>query len=211
MANYWMHNGFLQVEGEKMAKSVGNFVTIRELLKDWPGEVLRLNMLRTHYRQPMDWTLRGLEESSKILTEWITLAVSMEVGRPIPEALPPRPQYPPILDALCDDLNTPKAITEIHALRNAIVHDLGHTAVVGLSDALRFLGLLRDEVTDVLDRLKPRTLVDEAKVADLIEARTAARKAKDFAEADRIRDALAAMGIEVEDHKDGSATWKVKR
>ncbi len=68
MANFWMHNGFLQVEGEKMSKSLGNFVTIHELLADWPGEVVRLNMLRTHYRQPMDWTLRGLKESDQILT-----------------------------------------------------------------------------------------------------------------------------------------------
>src|SRR6201987_5395463 len=70
MANYWMHNGFLQGEGEKMAKSEGNFFTIRDLLADWPGEVLRLNMLRTHYRQPLDWTIRGLQENSKILDEW---------------------------------------------------------------------------------------------------------------------------------------------
>ena len=65
MANFWMHNGFLQVEGEKMSKSLGNFVTIRDLLADWPGEVIRLNMLRTHYRQPMDWTVKGLAESYK--------------------------------------------------------------------------------------------------------------------------------------------------
>ena len=70
MANYWMHNGFLQVEGEKMSKSLGNFFTIRDLLADWPGEVLRLNMLRTQYRQPIDWTVKGLEESSKILDGW---------------------------------------------------------------------------------------------------------------------------------------------
>src|SRR5690242_4465785 len=70
MANFWMHNGFLQVEGEKMSKSLGNFFTIHDLLKDWPGEVLRLNMLRTHYRQPLDWTVKGLEESSTILDSW---------------------------------------------------------------------------------------------------------------------------------------------
>ena len=70
MANIWMHNGFLQVEGEKMSKSLGNFVTIRELLEDWPGEVLRLNMLKTHYRQPIDWTLKALEESEKTLDDW---------------------------------------------------------------------------------------------------------------------------------------------
>src|SRR5674476_1409999 len=70
MANYWMHNGFLQVEGEKMSKSLGNFFTIHDLLADWPGEVLRLNMLRTHYRQPIDWTVKGLEESWKTLDDW---------------------------------------------------------------------------------------------------------------------------------------------
>src|SRR5215475_11045398 len=70
MANFWMHNGFLQVEGEKMSKSLGNFVTIHELLKDWPGEVVRLNMLRTHYRQPIDWTTRGLEESERTIDHW---------------------------------------------------------------------------------------------------------------------------------------------
>ena len=70
MANYWMHNGFLQVEGEKMSKSLGNFVTIRELLNDWPGEVLRLNMLKTHYRSPIDWTLKGLEESKRVIDSW---------------------------------------------------------------------------------------------------------------------------------------------
>ena len=74
MANYWMHNGFLQVEGEKMSKSLGNFVTIRELLADWPGEVLRLNMLKTHYRSPIDWTLKGLEESAKTLDDWYWVA-----------------------------------------------------------------------------------------------------------------------------------------
>src|SRR3989441_10317852 len=76
MANFWMHNGFLQVEGEKMAKSEGNFITIRELLEDWPGEVLRFNMLRTHYRQPLDWTMRGLEESSRTLDEWYALSAT---------------------------------------------------------------------------------------------------------------------------------------
>ncbi len=70
MANIWLHNGFLQVEGEKMSKSLGNFVTLREVLADWPGEVVRLAMLRTHYRQPIDWTLRGLEEASRTLDRW---------------------------------------------------------------------------------------------------------------------------------------------
>ena len=78
MANFWMHNGFLQVEGEKMSKSLGNFVTIRELLADWPGEVLRLNMLKTHYRSPIDWTLKGVEESTKTLDDWYWVAADVK-------------------------------------------------------------------------------------------------------------------------------------
>src|SRR5262249_24002648 len=104
MARTWMHNGFLQVEGEKMAKSVGNFITIRELLADWPGEVLRLNMLRTHYHQPMDWTLRGLEESTKILNRWYE-----EVG----DVDPAETSDVAFVNFLCDDLNTPRAITRL--------------------------------------------------------------------------------------------------
>src|ERR1700745_27502 len=110
MADFWMHNGFLQVEGRKMAKSEGNFVTMRELLADWPGEVLRLNMLRTHYRQPIDWTLKGLEERAKTLDDWYALAGDMS-GDSIGGA---------VLEALCDDLNTPRAITELHGLRHRV-------------------------------------------------------------------------------------------
>ncbi len=105
MANYWMHNGFLQVEGEKMSKSLGNFFTIRELLADWPGEVLRFNMLKTHYRQPIDWTLKGVAESFNTLeslTSDPTFTSSNEAAI-----------AQPVLEALSDDLNTPKAIAEL--------------------------------------------------------------------------------------------------
>ena len=136
MANYWLHNGFLQVEGEKMAKSAGNFFTIRELLADWPGEVLRLNMLRTHYRQPMDWTIRGLQENSKILDEWYALSAVTSRKRIIPDGGENRKLHPPVLDALCDDLNTPKVITELHQLRNAIVHGGGVPALDAFVDSL---------------------------------------------------------------------------
>ena len=108
MANFWMHNGFLQVEGEKMSKSLGNFFTIRELLADWPGEVLRFNMLRTHYRQPIDWTVKGIAESFNTL-ESLTSDPAFETGHDAVMAQP-------VLEALSDDLNTPKAIAELHAL-----------------------------------------------------------------------------------------------
>ena len=96
MANYWLHNGFLQVEGEKMSKSLGNFVTINELLKDWPGEVVRLNMLKTHYRSPIDWTVKGLEESAKVLDDWYATAGDVVASAPASA----------VLDTLADDLNT---------------------------------------------------------------------------------------------------------
>src|SRR3954466_14032865 len=98
MANVWMHNGFLQVEGEKMSKSLGNFVTIRDLLADWPGEVLRLNMLKTQYRSPMQWTVKGLEESAKTLDDWYGIAADVEGEEPSDA----------VIDVLSDDLNTPQ-------------------------------------------------------------------------------------------------------
>src|SRR5262245_1663901 len=159
MANYWMHNGFLQVERKKMAKSEGNFVTIHDLLKDWPGEVLRFNMLRTHYRQPIDWTVRGLEESYETLE---ALTGSPEFTKGGDEAFAPA-----VLDALCDDLNTPLAIAELHAL-----HRAGDFRA--LAGSLRALGISQQP--------KSRHTVDEGKVVSLIDARNVARKAKNFKE-----------------------------
>jgi cysteinyl-tRNA synthetase len=129
MANYWVHNGFLQVEGEKMSKSLGNFVTIHQLLRNWhgigwPGEALRFNMLRTHYRQPIDWTLHGLDESHKILWDWCGDLEKVQAA-----SVPPVE----IIEALCDDLNTSQVISELHRLRRR------GTASAFLS-ALQFLG-----------------------------------------------------------------------
>ena len=191
MANVWMHNGFLQVEGQKMSKSLGNFLTIYELLADWPGDVLRFNMLRTHYRQPIDWTIKSLEESWRILEGFFNNAgaIHAEAGR----------IAAPVLEALSDDLNTPKAIAELHALdRPGAQNALGETL-----KALGFSGKLNSP--------KAETTVDEAAVNGLIAARLAARKAKNWAESDRLRDELAAMGIAIKDNKDGTTSWEVKR
>jgi cysteinyl-tRNA synthetase len=211
MANYWMHNGFLQVEGEKMAKSLGNFFTIRELLADWPGEVLRLNMLRTHYRQPLDWTVRGLQESSKTLDEWYALSAAAHAKGLVAGEAEKREFHPPLGDALCDDLNTPKAIAELHQLRNAIVHGSGEAALDTLVDSLAFLGFLNETPADWDARRHSARGIDASKIESLIEERNTARKAKSFKDADRIRDELKAMHIELEDHKDGTTSWKVKR
>src|SRR5262245_23633668 len=183
-----MQNGFLQVEGEKMRKSLGNFFTIRELLADWPGEVLRFNMLRTHYRQPIDWTVRGLEESFDTL---VALTDLPDFASYQNEAFAPA-----LLAALCDDLNTPQAIAELHALHRG-------SDFAALGSTLRALGIRQQP--------KSRRAVDESKVVSLVDARNAARKARNFKEADRIRDELKAMGVELEDKKDGTTVWKVKR
>jgi cysteinyl-tRNA synthetase len=184
MANYWMHNGFLQVEGEKMSKSLGNFVTIHELLKDWPGEVVRLNMLRTHYRQPMDWTVKGLEESWKILASWTDHPEFTEKKE---ETLAPA-----VLDVLCDDLNTPQMIAVLHSLSNKSQ----------LAASLHALGFN--------NRPESKRQIDGGTVESLIAARNSARKRKDFKESDRIRDELAAMGVVLKDSKEGT-TWEIAR
>jgi cysteinyl-tRNA synthetase len=210
MANYWMHNGFLEVEGAKMSKSLGNFVTIRELLDDWPGEVLRLNMLKTHYRSPIDWTLKGLQESAKTLEEWHTLLLLHPKGLAAEWDSSNRKIYPPLLDALCDDLNTSKAIAELHGLRNTIVHSTETPNVTTFGDSLFMLGLFGDvNIAARADKMR-RERHDVGKINEMIEARTAARARKDFKESDRIRDELAAMGVVIKDSKEGT-TWEVAR
>jgi cysteinyl-tRNA synthetase len=199
MANYWMHNGFLQVEGEKMSKSLGNFFTINEVLADWPGEVLRLNMLKTHYRSPIDWTLKGLEESAKTLDDWYWVAADTE-GTRVADT---------VVEALSDDLNTPQMVAALHGLRNNAAsgneRDRGAFAA-----SLRLLGFLSESSAAWNDRKQKASGIDTKQIDGLIADRTAARARKDFGESDRIRDQLAAMGIVIKDSKDGT-TWEVAR
>ena len=218
MAKVWMHNGFLQVEGQKMSKSLGNFVTINELLagdkfggRKWSGEVLRLAMLKTHYRQPIDFTVKALEEVEKTLESWAELASRHKV------ALTSGPIEPALLDALQDDLNTAAAF--------AVLADLARKARQNTQDAQQlvycaeFLGL---DVTSWFSNVQAEGAMAglsadvKAKVDDLITARLEARRTKNFAESDRLRDELVVMGIQLKDGKDpvtGEPTtaWEVKR
>jgi cysteinyl-tRNA synthetase len=214
MANYWMHNGFLQVEGEKMAKSAGNFVTVRELLsghtfggRSWDATTIRLAMLRTHYRQPIDWTTRALEEADKTIRNWANLLERHQTSFGSSNHLPVD-----VLLALTDDLNTPMALGEMHKLAEQ-ARKGDFASAQELHQAIEFL------VTD-----NPLSAADQASISESagqllpnkdeiefkVDARNAARKAKDFKEADRIRDELAAMGIVLKDSKDGT-TWEVAR
>ncbi len=194
LSSVWMHNGFLQVEGEKMSKSLGNFFTIRELLADWPGEVLRFNMLRTQYRQPIDWTVAGLEESTKILDRWYD-----HVGEGTSAAFSAQ-----VIEALADDLNTPKMLAELHALDSRGAHD-------ELGANLRALGFLLEGADAWKARKRASLSVDPDQVEALIAARKEARAAKNWSESDRIRDELAALKVVVKDNKDGTTTWEVAR
>jgi cysteinyl-tRNA synthetase len=213
MANFWMHNGFLQVEGEKMSKSLGNFVTIRELLADWPGEVLRLNMLKTHYRSPIDWTLKGLEESSKILDGWYDFIGDCE---PAPTS------DHSFVEALRDDLNTPSAIARLHQISRPPVAGrvmagvtmlgdrTGTDAAAHLKSSAILVGLLLPTNSERKAKNIATSGVDSSAVELLLAARTAARARKDFKESDRIRDELAAMGVVIKDSKEGT-TWEIAR
>jgi cysteinyl-tRNA synthetase len=185
-----------------MSKSLGNFVTIHELLAEgWPGEVLRLNMLRTHYRQPIDWTKKGLEESQKTLAAWFSFeGLNTEDRSALSEAA---------LDALEDDLNTPKAIAELHGLAAA-------KDVKGLGAALGFLGFGGATLRRADERAAETAQSVAKTVEPLIAARLEARKRKDFKESDRIRDELAKMGIALKDTKNKETgeietTWEIAR
>jgi cysteinyl-tRNA synthetase len=206
MANVWMHNGFLQVEGEKMAKSLGNFITIHELLQQWPGEAIRLAMLSAHYRQPINWTEHGLAEAKRTLDHWYELTADAAEGAPL---------CADVLEALEDDLNTPQAIAALHALRSEAAKG-ARPAATCLRASARLMGLLQLDAAAWKAWRPPALAIDEAKVEALIAARNAARRVRNFKEADRIRDELEATGIQLKDSRDPATgeirtTWEVKR
>jgi cysteinyl-tRNA synthetase len=215
MANYWMHNGFLQVEGEKMSKSLGNFVTIHELLhtknfgkKNWTGDALRLAMLKTHYRQPIDWTVKRLWEAEDQIVQWALMIDDIVEPLNSPNLLQETdgPDLE-VVQALCDDLNTHLALAALSRLAKEVSSD--HKLLPKFISSLELMGLVPARPANLDEKsAQRRDLMD--KVAPLVQARLDARKRKDFAEADRIRDELAAMGVVLKDSKDGT-TWEIAR
>jgi cysteinyl-tRNA synthetase len=201
MANVWMHNGFLQLEGKKMSKSDGNFVTINELLtttkfggRKWPGEVLRLAMLMTHYREPIDFSVRRLEEAENMIAKW-------------PSGDPGKGEIvPAVSNALLEDLNTVEAIRNLHGMAQVV----GVSAKAG-RDFARSAAML-----GILPAAKTVSTDLETKAEILVHERLTHLAAKNFAEADRIRNELAAQGIQLMDYKDPETgerktKWEVKR
>jgi cysteinyl-tRNA synthetase len=224
MANYWMHNGFLEVEGKKMSKSEGNFVTIRELLEAdkfggrlWNGPTLRFAMLKTHYRSPIDWTVKSLEESERTILNWANILERA----PTSFASGDTPA-PSIIDALSDDLNTPMAIAEMHRLAEyARKGDV--VAAQSLHDTGKWLGVIDMGLMSSSDLASGGQAVKELMPAEFrtridarVDARTTARARKDFKESDRIRNELAAEGIVLKDGKNPTTgepitTWEIAR
>jgi len=211
MANVWMHNGFLQVEGQKMSKSLGNFFTIQQLLSSndfgsnkWHGYVLRLAMLMTHYRQPIDWSVNRLVEARSLLNDWISTAIGSTDSADAPDEL---------VEALSDDLNSPDAIPLLHTWHRWGKGKQDIHSAQNLARSLRFLGLWNGEPSHEIygygyDVGSGPAEID---VTPLISARLAARAAKNWTESDRIRDELDAMGVSIKDNKDGTTSWEVKR
>ncbi|WP_421760523.1 cysteine--tRNA ligase [Devosia sp.] len=222
MANYWLHNGFLQVEGQKMSKSLGNFITIDDVLRTevpvltavpgdhfelrhtWNGLTARLSMLQTHYREPIDWTEKRFDASREELMGWYeTLRdVSFDAGVTSKAA-------PQVWAALADDLNAPLAISHLRAAAKTNPRALG--------EGMMALGLLDASLIDRDDLLlfDRQAGADDGQVQESIAARLTALNTRDFAKADQIRNDLLAQGIQLMDYKDESGQrqtkWEVKR
>ncbi len=207
LANYWMHNGFLEINKDKMSKSLGNFFTVRELLSQFPGEAIRLALLSAHYRQPLDFSLEAVANARARLDRWYGALRSMKAVEVIM-----RTSKPEFEKALMDDLNTPLALSHLDELVNELNRSLvpearfnikGHILAAG--EALGFL----QQDPDAWFKWQPEghSGPSDVEIETQIAARLAARKAKNFAESDRIRDALAEQGIILEDGA-GNTTWR---
>jgi cysteinyl-tRNA synthetase len=200
--NYWMHNGFVQVDKEKMSKSLGNFFTVRDILKKFDAEVVRFFILRAHYRSPLNYSDAHLEDAKASLTRLYTVLREHPVGEARVDWDEPHAQK--FKEAMDDDFGTPEAVAELHQLANEAFQ--GSAAAAAQLKALGgVLGLLQRDPKEFLQG-RPAG-VAEAWIEERIAARQAARKARNYGEADRIRQELLQRGIVLED-KAGITTWR---
>jgi len=195
-AKYWMHNGYVTVNKQKMSKSLGNFITIDELKSKYDGQVLRLAMLSTHYRQPFDWNDKILEDAKKTLGKWYAF-YSEETNEINEENINP----------LLDDLNTPLFISNLHSLFDRASKGDKESAQQ-LSAACKLVGLFNKDLA-TWSRGSIAKQINENEIENLLRERNIAREAKDFTKSDQIRDMLNSKGIVIED-KDGKTNWKYK-
>ena len=202
MANYWMHNGFVRVDDEKMSKSLGNFFTIREVLEKYDAEVVRFFILRAHYRSPLNYSDKHLDDAKASLTRLYTALRGVNV--PDSEIDWQQPQAAKFKSAMDDDFNTPEAIAVMFELANDLNKDKSGQTAALLKQLASIVGLLQ---RDPEAFMQGENLGGKLDIESLISARIAAKKGKDFAEADRIRKALSDAGIVLEDTAQGT-TWR---
>ena len=195
-ANYWIHNGFVTINKEKMSKSLGNIITISDAVKKYSGQVVRLALLSAHYSQPLDWNDDLLNNQKSILNKWYNLYLDKQDHNSI------------IDDILLDDLNTPGFIAKIHELYNAATKG-EEKKKIEFNQACRFLGLFSETKKDWESFKKSKIKVSESYILKKIEERTVAKNKGNFSLADKIRDELLSEGILIEDQK-GKTIWKFK-
>ena len=195
-ANYWIHNGFVTINKEKMSKSLGNIITISDAVKKYSGQVVRLALLSAHYSQPLDWNDDLLNNQKSILNKWYNLYLDKQDHNSI------------IDDILLDDLNTPGYIAKIHELYNAATKG-DEKKKIEFNQACRFLGLFSETKKDWESFKKSKIKVSESYILKKIEERTVAKNKGNFSLADKIRDKLLSEGILIEDQK-GKTIWKFK-
>ncbi len=198
-ANYWVHNGFITISNEKMAKSQGNILKIKDFKKNINGQVLRLALISSHYKQPLDWNDKLLDECQKILNKWYECYVEVKKKVLIPDDM---------LEPLYDDLNTPGYIANIHKLYDKAQNGSIEDKEV-FTTACNFIGLLNDTKDEWVKFKKEKSYLSEEEILFKIKERDKARKNKDYKLSDKIRDELLNKGVLIED-KDGKTTWKLK-
>jgi cysteinyl-tRNA synthetase len=205
-ARYWVHNGFVTVDGEKMAKSAGNFRLAHELLKNYPGEALRLALLSAHYRQPLDWSEDVINANRSFLDTIYRTLLDLKDVKAEDTGLPDA-----VMDALCDDLNTPKALAALKQIEREAAAALKPADRAKLKGQLlaagELLGILQQDPAQWLGYGQAAAGLDAACIENLLQERQQARQKKDFARSDAIRDELAALGIAIEDTPQG-AKWR---
>ena len=198
-ANYWVHNAFITMSNEKMSKSQGNILQIKDFKNRINGQVLRLALISAHYKQPLDWNDKLLEDCKNTIEKWYEVYLTLDRPSKIPDD---------ILLPLYDDINTPGYIANLHKLYDKALKGNDNDKKIFIS-ACNFIGILNQSKADWLEFKKQTSLITEDEILTKIELRNKARKNKDYKESDRIRNELLDKGVLIED-KDDKTSWKIK-